>query len=189
MRLVIQMSLQGFFVFHFHLYVIPGVSLKIVCRKSYHVIISSVCDVLDTHVQCKQEQLQRVHFSTTQCKGGKKVAPTYLFWSLDSKKICHDLVYCDLIFIVCISLERPGGQFRLKGESCIMFNIVTTKSDFLKFRFGWGLQLGTPSPHPWVHPCMRHCYECWKTRGMVDVYIILFISWSFCCACAVGTVA
>jgi len=80
MRLVIPMSLQGFVVFHFHLCAIPGVSLKIVCRKWCHVIISSVCDVLDTYVQCKQEQWQRVHFSICYniVRRGKK-SRTFIF--------------------------------------------------------------------------------------------------------------
>jgi len=88
--------------------------------------------VLDTMCSASKSNGKRfiLVFVTTQCKGGKNVVSTYLFWCLDSKKICHDVVYCDFIFIVCVSLGRRGGHFWLKGKSCIMFNFVPTKSDF-----------------------------------------------------------
>ena len=110
-----------------------------------------MCDVLDANVQCKREQWQRVHFSicyNTVQWGEKNAASTYLFWCLDSTKSCHDVVYRDLIFIVCVSLERPGGQFWLKGESCTMFNIVPTKSNFLKISVWVGTAAWHPPPAP-----------------------------------------
>ena len=129
-------------------------------------------------------------FVTTQCKGGKNVAPTYLFWRLDSKKIWRDVVYYDLIFIVCVSLERPGGQFRLKGESCIMFNIVPTKSDFFKFRCEWGLQLGNPPPTPALGAAL-HETLLWMLEGKRNgkciystvhlmVFLLCLCNWDTC---------
>jgi len=42
-------------------------------------------------------------------KGNKDVAPTYLLWHLDSKKIFHDVVYYDLIFFFfCMFIAREA---------------------------------------------------------------------------------
>jgi hypothetical protein len=125
-------------------------------------------------------------FVTTQFRGKKCVAPTYLFWHLDSKKMCHDVVYYDFVFIVCVSL------WPISAEGWIMYDVQCHAYKIWFFFFFFWVETAAWHPlphHPWVLPCMRQCYECWKARWVVNVYIILFTSRYFCCACAIGTVA